>query len=630
MLLFKDYITFTNLFFFIFIMLLSLRLITKIKAYLYPKPSLETAKKHHRVLLKYLDKYYVKNAIFTHCMVLLYIIIQLVLLFAFRYIFLGHTANVVPLDTTFITFKMLFILLCLLSCIVISFVCLRSFLNILFFDEILKLYFYYHDTIIYDKYSTFVKSWYLKNFIGPYYLVIDTIANLKEIPDDLFYQDHHQYIDIYHEEHIQELSLKCLSLCKKYKIIFLLFKILQKILRLLYKHCTIDFLFLYISKVLIISILFYDILIIKEIKYIYYILFFTYIATIIYKIYKLEYGTDSILNYKIYKYFYENEEPYKKQRLYLNNVEYYHNYDNILENKTLRSYFQDDGNIRYILNAFTEVSQESDINKNLKSMYLRFCFLVINIILIFYVFLKMQNYSIIIHDNTNTLINIYILMSPVIFLIYFTKNSFKLRKNSTLDEFSCYEYKKIYAALFWLVCMIQFYIFWILLFKQQLILLSDDYLFDKWHVQIMLNYTIEHKLNFVTNYIEFYSKSQGFQEQYLDNLLMYIKEINYIVLVDENITIRELKNYIELLINNYKAYLITYHEGLHENSLLKKEHMLNVNTYMNAFINIINFIVFWEFFKFYINATYICFNPTYNAQFIKLIYTFIKLFNKYK
>jgi hypothetical protein len=325
---------------------------------------------------------------------------------------------------------------------------------------------------------------------------------------------------------------------------------------------------------------------------------------------------------KLYDYFYENSTSYAKQRLFFK--------DMILnqtdQNKALIKTLND--NVEYVLSNFKVSLGDDSLIKNINAMYLRFG--VILLFLFFFLHMVYHKQEILISVNNMTL-PVYISIVPLCFMVYFSRKAFMLMENAQIRNFSQYVYKRIYAQLFWLFAIVQLYLYWIFIFKHHIFFFDQDYLFSYGALKVIKQYTIVEKHQLFDNYFLLYAKMKGFSGEYLQNLCIFLEEVNYKLLIDESTTMAEIREAVENVVQNYKTYLQDYYTGLEETYLQKLQRRKLIQTFMDPFINIINIITFWKFFIAYLDAWYIITPiPPLNPRFAQLLIEFIKVFNKWK
>jgi hypothetical protein len=165
------------------ILLLGIYLTLYWKAILYTKPDRTLLEKNPYVILFYLDKFFIKSKLFTFSCCFIYVILNVVFILYIRFIYLG-LAQEVQLSDTIIANVSVLVLLKTLLLILFSFFALVLYyylINLVFYDEILKLYLYItqyqkikSQLIFFDiKYS-------VRAVIGPLYLFFDNICNITE------------------------------------------------------------------------------------------------------------------------------------------------------------------------------------------------------------------------------------------------------------------------------------------------------------------------------------------------------------------------------------------------------------------------------------------------------------------
>ena len=244
-------------------------------------------------LFKYLDKYYIKNKLFTIICVFFYILGNLSIFFFIRIksptksnnLFIGDNLMIESFNmlsfTNMLTSLILFIIIIILY---------RVLLNKMFFDEVLKLHIYLKTHKYYIKVLRFLTKTYFIEFFGKYYLFLFNISKGRIITSNSIQdaKDFDIYSDIYDSPKIIRLSSLLVKITKQSYFLLLFFKVLREVFGFLYFHIRLRGFIPYIPYIILPLSLFYDFLHLK-ICYTYYISFIVYFFFHLFAGYKLLY-----------------------------------------------------------------------------------------------------------------------------------------------------------------------------------------------------------------------------------------------------------------------------------------------------------------------------------------------------
>ena len=314
----------TNLIFFITFLYLITLLITKYKNIYYKKETIEIFLRSPENFLQYLDKFYVRNIVYSWCALLVYFFSTIFFFVYIRVKYLGtindfQPSNIFYNDYSFIgiTKTLIFI-----SLLILSFILLKTLLDILFFDEILKLHIYYYKNKFYSKIIK-VSLMSLRNILGNLYLFFDCVSRLMLVPNEdavnhISVEVHVNYAMLFENSTISKLCLYCVTLSKKFKIIHGFFIVIAKICKVFYCHLRYDGVIKYLPYICLLFTFIYE-FINNKFMYIYYVLFICLILNIIFQFVGFLSLKKSLVDLYLYNYFYKNELDYKKQRLLFKN-----------------------------------------------------------------------------------------------------------------------------------------------------------------------------------------------------------------------------------------------------------------------------------------------------------------------
>ena len=450
-----QYLTIKNLILIIIILFLLYILTKKVINFRYEKPEKTSS---DNVYLYYLDKYYVSNLYLTMLNVFIYISIHISFLLFFRYYYLGSYGDVIFLPNSVISFKILIMFMLTIILFIVALVLIYALLDLVFFSSVLKLFLYLNSNIYVYNICFFMMTKSISDFFGPLYLFFDNIVkNNKELTYNDYY-DHYMYTNIYENLFIKNLNILCIQLCHKFSMIRIIFILFKHIMQLLYVHFNLVLLNILIPNVMLVFSVFYDLIIIQKFHYVYIILFILSIYRLCYKIYTFVQLKQDLYNDILYDYFYKNSISYEKILKNSNRITWVES----KETYRLLNELKDDNFKTYVTNNLAIEYSTNSIKKNISAMYKRFTYLTIFLIFSFYFIQHYFDFILIIGNQSVPSI---ILILPISLMYYFHKNAFKHNPDVYLEYFYSYVYKRKYAILFWLLALIQSYIFFLLIFK---------------------------------------------------------------------------------------------------------------------------------------------------------------------
>nr|NP_062856.1 hypothetical protein PhpooMp11 [Physarum polycephalum]BAB08090.1 unnamed protein product [Physarum polycephalum] len=373
---------------------------------------------------------------------------KLSIIFYLRYLYLGQNFMLYKSENSIIYLSSFSRLLFMSILIIIVIYNFYKLLDIIFFDEILKLYLYFFRHKFNDKMRLFVIAYSIRNIWGPIYLFFDSICNFTPIPDEYYYDDHYIYDWIYNYTFVTKLSLN-LFIYQNTFMIHLFFKCSKKMFRLLYIHLHFDAFGKYLHILLLSIVIIYEI-IHTNMYYTYYMLFITYIINVIYKYYifekKKDFMFDGLLNKNFYNVQYFIFANNKSTLNMKTNIDYLYFMEKLKEETT----------IKYILNDFEQVPEEL-VNKQINQMYLRFSIILILLFMTIFLY-DVIRYSIIIKILNYNIYSFFILL-PLIFILYSATKIFTLSNTAEIDDFTEYVFNKKFNIISWILISIHYLYF---------------------------------------------------------------------------------------------------------------------------------------------------------------------------
>ena len=622
--------TITNQIIIIILFFSILRYINNYKEFLYAKLTTEKTKLLAEDVYKYLDKYFIKNKVFTITSAILYIIGYIVFFIIIRILNLIHyNYRISPFEQEklSITFSSFIYILISFGLFIIILILYRRLLDMMFFDEILKLHFYLHNKHFYAKFRRIITSGYLNDIWGKFYLFFFNVSKNRIITsaaiDDV--EEINIHSDIYKNQRIINISIFCIDLSQKSIIFQFTFKGLKSFFGFLYFHMRLK---MFISKIPFIIIfmgILYDFSRLS-IHYTYYSIFIAYLILIFFQCIQFFDSKNNLMDYFISEYFYKNTIPYEEQRKNLNeNIQkYLEDLFKSKQNRKLSSYIKDSSLINYLLKDMQEDIYNDEEKKNIKKfnkMYSRWTILLVFSIITSYIVYNKNTYILIILKYNLEFSIMYPVLLLLLLLIYLSYKTFNVplkTKEYHNTYIIDYFHNKRYSKLFWIFTLFQLYLYWILFLKANLMGINQELLLKIVNMRIIKIFSLDEKIAFFYLHLESILTMTNLHEypQIVERIRLFINEINVTDIITEDTTLNDLKVYVEDIIENSLRY---YQINV----------LLYTNPFMNFIINIINLIVFWKFFIAYMDAFYIAMNSP-NYRILKLIHFFCIAFVKFR
>ena len=618
-----------SLVFIIIIVYLLCFVVVKYKNYKYTKITENSTAK----LLRYLDKYYITNKAYTIFAIISYFFFNSLLLLYLRLKIIKNNNNnmVYPIQEELlqINFNNMFDIISYLCLFIISLILIKTLLDLLFFDEIIKLHLYLKSKSYYYYLTAIFTDHYIMDFLGKLALFFHNIAKLhplSDLEDTYDVHDFDIYRDIYENDKIQRLSTLFVNLARKNIVVLFLFKVLRDLFYWFYTHMHFHDFGRYIPYIIIFCFVFNDFLHL-QLYYIPYIIIPFFIITIILKVMDFLTFRDVMIEHHLSDYFYKSSIHYSIQRKYLkNNIEIIiENINKLEENRHLKYSIQNGSLYEYILNNFKMVNEkEKELHANLKNMYRRYYIIGLSIIITIYIIIKRSNYSIKIEAFSNEISIVWLLIPLISMIIYASINTFKSdiqREYHDDIDFTSYKYNSRYNKVFWGLIILQIYVYYILLIKGYLIISNDQQLWYGFGINITRHYSLEYKVKIFNNQLDHIMKKYDIKGQHLENIKLFIEQLNMKEFITEKTTIKDINMFIEDLLQNYSKILIRM--------LKKYERLKTTKAIMDCMSNIINSICLWSFATKYLGALYLVINPDSSEMRI-LLRTLIILINRFK
>jgi hypothetical protein len=586
------YIIDISLIFIVIILFIIFAIITLYK-YL-KKRILQKAKKTPEIILVYLDRYYIKNIFFVFAKIFIYVIINFSLFLFLRSKYLSefniskniNLTSVIDIKTHILG------LIINIFLILIALTFFKLSLDKLFFDEIIKIHFFFLHNDYYVKFRHFINEDHIIGFFGKCYLFFYNICKLRTLRDLNSNDDHwdfYLYETIYDVNNIYKLSEACIVLSLKYKIILYWMLLLKTIFKTLYYHMRLhNGIIPYIPRILFMFALFHNYFQNNTNNIIY--IFFTYyfINTII-NCFIFITNKNPMIDNLITNYFYSKDSTYIFDRIHLkaNFISYFQTFQNSDKNYSLISRIKNLDILKYIIKDFdfiTQISNEKDI-KILNALYKKIVIIVFYLLCSIMIFAKNKLYfTIQIYNIKIELISVW--MPLLFFIIYIMIKTHKIiRENSNNKVAAIYSSNKGMILLFWMLWLISTCFLCGIYIGN--ISKGMDIIFTISIIEIVRHYTIEEKTLIFHEYFQKYVEQLGIKGQHLANLQLFLDELKIETLIFKDTTIKDLTLSIEDL-------LITYVKVLEEHFHYRNEIRNFMGTYI---IPITNVIVLFNFSK---------------------------------
>lgn len=525
------------------------------------------------LILLYLNKYFIKNIYYTIWNCCLYFFFKVSILFYLRYSYLGQEIvinNRYP-QINYEQLPYFIVIVFLLIFVLMSFYWL---LDLLFFHHVLTLYLYIKNTEIFSTFLYYFINYSLKDLWGPIYLFFDCIYRLTPKPHDYYYNDHYIYSSIYNNKIISKLTVHFIYLAENHRSIFWLFTTFRQIFHLFYLYFHFQGVGYYLNILLFFCIILYDFYCLR-IYYTFYYFFIFYLINLFHKYDKFEMTKDPLIDFTIYKYFYCNSVDYKKQYVDLLNKNIIISFSK--ENKDLLTILNDENNFKYILNNFQHFYEDPYKNINYITFNCIFKF-IFNIVLTIFVI------------NNGETVNEYLF-----FILCAICNIICIQQIYKKIDFKQYRYD----VIFWVITLLQIYLFWLILIKPAIIFMDTEILLEIPHIiKITKVYTIEEKIMYLFQYFEYCINSTDFvNKEYFRHIL---RQIDFTVLICDKTTLKDIQVYVLLLLDTgmFEGFIMP---KIQEIIMLKIEYEINqekrllVDKNIGCFITIINMWVFKKF-----------------------------------
>jgi len=496
-------LTLSTLFFITLSLLIAVLVADYFRNKRYFKPTYEELKNSYPLFLKYIDRYYITNMKYTILACLMYFLGTIMLFLIIRYMFLGQLSILMRLDKSIVIINYGFIIIIIFKYIAcfLSVFFYKILLQILFYKEVIKLriylisFFTTNFIVLGNYWGKLYYYWVpIGQYICKFFWILSYRIATQSFHDKLFegefddykdtlldYEEWSYYNEIYKNIYFQKILTKTMMISKKYILIANLFYLNAKLFKFLSKHVSSG-LFKFIPQMCLFLCILYDI----YNRQIYIINYATYIYVIYYIIrnaFKFEHSVDISVSQKLSKYFYKNDFPYSAQRTYILEEELYSNNKKSNQNDSLfysHNTGRDTGEfgiIACVLRNITKDPSFSAIDRKTTFMYLRFTIFLAFFIINIFIFYKIN----LIINIFNTEVSNLILFFPNLLMLICTANIYYgiINEEFTKDEeYSKYIYNIKYSIPYWILVILEGYLFYLILLKPELFLLNTEILIE--------------------------------------------------------------------------------------------------------------------------------------------------------
>lgn len=589
-----DYFSMINLTF--ILLLIAIHIIIYIKKiynlYKYPFIKDKISNATLEIFVQYLDKYYITKKYYTAFSVMLYFIGNIGIVLYLRIFINKHKAtgsSVYPIDVTYVPMELSFYYTMLFSLILFILVIIsyKRMLNDMFFIEVLKSHIYLYENQYYATIKRCFDVFAFKQKICKMYLVLFNIAALREyIPekDDFTNAENIWYgfdssKDVYQNKHVYALSVLLTNVAHKYKLFRLLMLLSSKILHvILYLFAEKRFMF-YIPYIIYFSVVFYDFIHLKF-YYAYYAFFPFYIITLIMSLILFLDDKDGIKDYNIYQYFYKNGVDYARQRCTFGTNIYLDIINISKQNRNLFKKFYNETHLQeYVMKDLYTVSitdnpdQKAFIIKGRASVK-RYYVLCLLFICTMYTIIHSTNYTLNLFGIKVSLGLIMVLLYTI--LTHCIINIFKSAPNNIDDDPIKYKYNKYYHMLYWILLSPILFMLYLLLIKDTLFLITDGILWQYENIKVIRFYAMEDKIVFFYKYLHQFIQLNNISDKITTIIMTFIKETDVISLIDQEMTLDEIKKLVNDIFEHYNGIV----HNLNELILKANEaHLTETNAY---------------------------------------------------
>lgn len=490
-------------------------------------------------LFRVLDYLYINNIFFTYFILVFYFCITFLLFLLFRIPFLGTSYQFINIyDFSYYNFINFF--MCIL-CVQYYF----KICHLLFYYHIIRIHFYlYYKSEFYvscwdfiARHNTFASNIFWKASVFCYNLLLDYKSFLAEYRKDLRYNE------------------KCKTLLGRFYWRFYLhvwyicnnFKFLKYILNLLFPFFNLlghygSYFFSYIHYTCLIMIVFYD-FINQNIFYTYYALFIFYLINFIRNVCKFFYIKDPLCDYVISKYFYANEEYYKKTQVFLQNNPPFYKFNSFFMGENAGSIVNHSSDIiNYISNDFTlknivSLNNDKYLNNGAKRRHIILLIIFFNI----YLWFNYNKYLVILPFIT---VKLFYILLILLFIIYFIHRKILYEVPDSM-EFVEWAENKYYKKWFIIILIFFIFPFLYIVLKNKVILMPNEVIFEFKNIILFEEiFSVEEKARYMSAYMDYLTKKYQLDNTFIQKAYIMIKEN----ITNKELLLQDIRYNIEMLL----------------------------------------------------------------------------------
>ena len=479
----------------------------------------------------HLDQYYIKNKMITFTCCFIYFFGISFIFILLRYAYVGQINYFTHIhytpDVVILTYLKIIIIIMLY----------KKLLDALFKKEINKFYLYFRSFSWYYTLKDLLRFNIGEYLIGCIRVPVYRIATLtfkedmypfEDINMNYIHDDEYNYAPT--NKYIISFVYKMQNLAQKYPLVQRFFIIFAYILRFIHIHIHGIF---QQAPYIILFLTFLIELYLREFKYIYII---SFLVILVKTKHNLLFFVDKrgIVDRQISEYFYKNQVDYSVQRL-----SFFKNNNITIQtplftkaNKNLYFYHKDI--VEYIQNNFEYTLYDQKDHRRKVGRYRRVLLILSFVIIACYILLyKVDSYSI----NISTLFLILFTLIPI--MIYYSYQTNYVISYQEFYSVSDWRYSLKHNIVFWIVAGLQAYIFWLLLFKPELIIPDSEIILDN-IIKIRRIYTIEGKIMYLYQYFDYYIQSTSLTIEEQDLLRDKLRQIDFKEIIDETTTLKDI------------------------------------------------------------------------------------------
>lgn len=538
----------------------------------------DSLKESFNKFIKYTDRYYISNFFYTYISCLFYICATVILFLYIRYLFIGQIVFFMKKDPNYIFNDNLIFILFHYFLFICCLLFYKHLFKNLFYIEIIKLKIYISKNVTYNTIKDILlfPAWtYLCGFL---WMLCYRIATLNFDPF-LFDKDfdywfekqldslEHKYDFLYKNIFIQKISSNCIYLSDKYSLIKNIFFVIAKIFKIFHRHAETNC-FMFTHYTFFILLLLYE-LYYSELYYIYYGSFFLFLIILFksYRDFENKFSLDELRT--LHEYFYGKIPHYKVERLSIFQNNNYQLNLNIWPNKKLFMLFNTEIEQGFVYSVYNNLESYAKTildpnNIHYILLYIRnsiiFSYFIIGILYLFkseIIIIKLFGFVIPLW---------YLILSSLIIMLFCSNNTFYKKYANEYSSDEAYIgsiHNTKYVIIFWIITILQGYLFWLIIFKPQIMFINTEILLQLPYDIIYIEkvYSIQEKIMYLFQYFEYYLMlfdSQDLDKEYLRHILRQMKFLD--LFQNDDINLRDIQVYIKLLIDNYyiQQFIIPY------------------------------------------------------------------------